>query len=574
MQFTMAVRTRKHKKRGHREVFRKTNRGVTYVRVSTEDQVAGTSLDDQDRQCAALFQKEGIELVRGFRDEGASAKTADRARLVEALDFALDKRNRIDVFLVWKVDRLARNTEDHFAIRRLLRNGGIDLRSVTEPIGDDPSSKLFEVMIAGFAEFDNSIRRIRCVNGMRARIRSGIWPFRAPPGYRNRSLARRDIKKIDPDPVDPAVFSILQAALKGFARGAMTQSEMAKHLVEADFEALAGAKPTLQFVDRLLTSYVTFYAGWLRDAFGDEVEFHRGRHEPMITEAEMQAIEAIRAGGPRVALPHARVTSEFPLKGLLRCEACGHTLTAGRSRGRHAFYSYYHCFNRAEAHQRPNFAKHDVESQFEEFLQSLNPRPAVLRALNEAIVTCWSEVQATTAEVARNQATTLADLAARRAKILEMAETGVYDAALARERLTMIDREISEKGVPLPDSDLVSFDPATTTAEAATVIERITREWFQLDSDIRGRFEKIAFPGGISFSKERGFLNRQPSCIFGVNWPDVASDSGKVDLDGFSLNRLVSEFAQIVEIGALLEMPDMRRPTSPMSPASPMRLAA
>ena len=549
----MTIDTKKRSTRAKTAIAGKFKRAVTYVRVSTEDQVAGTSLDDQDRQCTALLEQEGIEFVQGFRDEGASAKTADRARLMEALDFALDKRNRIDVFLVWKVDRLARNTEDHFAIRRLLRSGGVDLRSATEPIGDDPSSKLFEVMVAGFAEFDNSIRRVRCVNGMRARIRNGIWPFRAPPGYRNRSLTRRDLKKTDPDPIDPVVFPILQAALKGYARGAMTQSEIVKRLVDANFETLAGVKATPQLVERLLSTYVRFYGGWLRDAFGDQVEYHRGRHDPMITEEEMLAIERLRAGGPRVAIVHARVRPEFPLKGLLRCKDCDHPLTSGRSRGRHAHYSYYHCFSRAFPHRRPSFRKEEVERRFMAFLQNLTPRPEVMAALCEAITQSWADREAAHEAAARALDEKLGNLAARRAKILELAESGAYSDAVVTERLAVIERAIAETDAARPATGGPSVDPAATAREAFNIVEKVSREWMELDGAIRDRFAKIAFPGGLAYSPDEGFLNRKPSCVFAVNAALARLDSPNVDLDGFSLNRLAGELGEIVDLGLFIE---------------------
>ena len=200
---------------------RTPKKAIVYIRVSSDDQVEGTSLADQERQCIAALKAQGFEFAGTFRDEGATAKTADRAALIEAIDFARAKRNGVCVFMVWKVDRFARNTEDHFAIRRLLRSAGVELRSATEPIGDDPNAKLFETIVAGFAEFDNSIRRLRCCNGMRARIRSGIWPFKAPVGYQNRRLGRQDLKKTDPDPIDPVVFPILQRMLQGYARRAV-----------------------------------------------------------------------------------------------------------------------------------------------------------------------------------------------------------------------------------------------------------------------------------------------------------------------------------------------------------------
>ena len=105
-------------------------RAIVYIRVSDDGQVKGTSLDDQERQCTALLHAEGIEVVRTFRDEGETAKNADRQALMDAVSFACAKTNRISMFMVWKVDRFARNTQDHFTSRGLLNSAGVRLSSL------------------------------------------------------------------------------------------------------------------------------------------------------------------------------------------------------------------------------------------------------------------------------------------------------------------------------------------------------------------------------------------------------------------------------------------------------------
>ena len=49
-------------------------KGIIYVRVSSEEQVKGTSLDEQKRACRDYCKSNGIELVEVFCEEGESAK--------------------------------------------------------------------------------------------------------------------------------------------------------------------------------------------------------------------------------------------------------------------------------------------------------------------------------------------------------------------------------------------------------------------------------------------------------------------------------------------------------------------
>lgn len=66
--------------------------------------------------------------------------------------------------MVYKVDRFARNTEDHFAVRRILLSHGTSLHSVTEPIGNRPAEKFIETVLAGASEYDSDAPSIADLN--------------------------------------------------------------------------------------------------------------------------------------------------------------------------------------------------------------------------------------------------------------------------------------------------------------------------------------------------------------------------------------------------------------------------
>ena len=78
---------------------------VIYVRVSTQRQVSqGASLETQERDCRAHCARNGWHVVRLFREEGESAKSADRPQLQELLTFCRS-RPRPDYVVVHHVDR-------------------------------------------------------------------------------------------------------------------------------------------------------------------------------------------------------------------------------------------------------------------------------------------------------------------------------------------------------------------------------------------------------------------------------------------------------------------------------------
>ncbi len=85
------------------------SKAVIYCRVSSVEQVDGTSLESQERMCREFAKREGIEVSEVFIDKGESAKTADRTEFLKAISFCSLKKNKVTDFIVYKLDRFARN---------------------------------------------------------------------------------------------------------------------------------------------------------------------------------------------------------------------------------------------------------------------------------------------------------------------------------------------------------------------------------------------------------------------------------------------------------------------------------
>src|SRR5207253_11362475 len=139
------------------------------------------------------------------------AKFVDRTKLLQLVDFCKDRRKQIEALLVWKIDRLSRNVADHFSLKAMLLKSGVNVVSVTEPIDSKPEGKLLETILAGFAQFDNDVRAMRTVQGMRKKLHDGLFPWNAPLGYRT---VTRGEKKTLPDEAVQPLFGLLQKAWK------------------------------------------------------------------------------------------------------------------------------------------------------------------------------------------------------------------------------------------------------------------------------------------------------------------------------------------------------------------------
>ena len=61
--------------------------GIIYCRVSSKEQIEGTSLETQEQACRECARSKNIKILKIFVERGESAKFADRTQLLELIDF-------------------------------------------------------------------------------------------------------------------------------------------------------------------------------------------------------------------------------------------------------------------------------------------------------------------------------------------------------------------------------------------------------------------------------------------------------------------------------------------------------
>lgn len=155
---------------------------VIYCRVSTREQVNNLSLDTQEQRCREWCGKQGYVVRRVFREEGESAKTAERPVLRELLEYCERNLPSVQYLVVYALDRFSRNTGDYFQLRERMLDVGVRLRSATQPMDESSSGVLLEGMGALYGHYDNAKRRENTLIGMQARIDSQGMALHGSPG--------------------------------------------------------------------------------------------------------------------------------------------------------------------------------------------------------------------------------------------------------------------------------------------------------------------------------------------------------------------------------------------------------
>ena len=179
---------------------------IIYLRVSTKEQAQkglseeGYSIPAQREACLKFIKDKGWNLLDEYVDRGESARSAHRPQLQEMLS-RIKKDKTINVVVVHKIDRLARNLEDHVAIKAILKRQGVSLVSVVENIEDTASGRLIEGIHALMAEFYSANLGMETKKGMIQKAKQGGWPEMAPIGYKNaqESVAGRLVRTIEVD---------------------------------------------------------------------------------------------------------------------------------------------------------------------------------------------------------------------------------------------------------------------------------------------------------------------------------------------------------------------------------------
>src|SRR5256884_5236870 len=158
----------------------KLARCAIYTRKSTEYnlELAFNSLDAQREACEAYIKSqahEGWRLIPGRYDDGAfSGASLDRPALQQLL--ADVQASKIDIVLVYKVDRLTRSLADFAKLIELFDARGVSFVSVTESFNSSFSmGRLTLNALLSFAQFERELIGERVRDKIAASKRKGLW---------------------------------------------------------------------------------------------------------------------------------------------------------------------------------------------------------------------------------------------------------------------------------------------------------------------------------------------------------------------------------------------------------------
>jgi site-specific DNA recombinase len=294
-----------------------------YIRVSTIKQgEKGSSLTEQRDAILVYAAKNKLSVCEFFEEQQTAAKLG-RATFRKMLNRL--KRGGADGLIMHKVDRGARNLADWAEIAAL-KDIGIDVHFAHEAIdlnsrGGRLSADIQAVVASDF------IRNLRdeVKKGLYGRLKQGMYPFQAPPGYQN--TGKGQLKSIH-DVQGP----LMREAFEKYAGGEFGLHGLTSHMNSRGLRNSAGNPFCMSGLAVTLAN--PFYYGLLLVKGQSFV----GKHTPLISKSLFDQCRA-RAEGRLVSKTRVWGKAEYRWRGLLSCITCKRHLYAETQKG----HVYYRC---------------------------------------------------------------------------------------------------------------------------------------------------------------------------------------------------------------------------------------
>lgn len=353
-----------------------TKYALGYVRVSTGKQDE-LSPDSQAKLLKDYAKSHGYVVSKIFFELGISGRKADkRPEFQKMIGLAKSSDHPADAILVWKFSRFARNQEESIVYKSLLKKKhNVDVISISEPLVDGPFGSLIERIIEWMDEYYSVRLSGEVTRGMREKAERGGYQARPPLGY-------KIVTHKEPPVIVPEEAEIVKLIFKKYANENLGIFEIARLLNMHNFKTSHGKEFERRSIEYILQNPT--YCGMIRwNRTINESNEIRPESEWIVTDGEHPAIISKelfdkaqerykREYRPRGARPVS--TYKHWLSGVVKCPACGRTMTANTIRNNTRVYSHFRCYGYTKGKCMANNS-----------ISSIKLEPAVLESIKTVL---------------------------------------------------------------------------------------------------------------------------------------------------------------------------------------------
>lgn len=329
----------------------KQKRVGIYVRVSTEMQsTEGYSIDGQINQIREYCQFHHFEVTDIYADRGISGKSMNRPELQRMLKDA--NEGHIDCVMVYKTNRLARNTSDLLKIVEDLHKQNVEFFSLSERMEVNTSSgKLMLQILASFSEFERNNIVENVFMGQTRRAQEGYYQGNLPLGYDKIPDSKHELM------INQHEANIVKYIFESYAKG-HGYRRIANALNYKGYVTKKGKPFSIGSVTYILSN--PFYVGKIqfakykdwnekrRKGLNDHPVIANGKHSPIISQELWDKVQARKKQVSKKPQVHGKGTNI--LTGLISCPKCSASMSASTTTntlkdGTKKRIRYYSCSN-------------------------------------------------------------------------------------------------------------------------------------------------------------------------------------------------------------------------------------
>lgn len=316
---------------------------AVYLRISSEMQKDGFSLEAQMRDCKKYIESVGFHLSEEniFIDEAFTAKNENRPSFTKLMVSA--HMGRFSLIVIHKSDRLERNLENQINTIKDLMRIGVTVYSCYEH--REISNDIYCQMMGMFNEhyINNLSDEVR--KGKHAKAKAGYFiGSKVPFGYRRWQSIEDGADKRDLFIVKEQANAV-RKIFEMYLTGRYSIADLAKYLNDQGFTNYRN-RPFCEDTVRSMLENIT-YCGYVvyNNKVTKEVELYpsQGHHQPIISldlYNQMRSYRAQKADRyTRQVSNGEKMKNHYLVQALVCCAECGYRLHVGdRPDGSYTYY--------------------------------------------------------------------------------------------------------------------------------------------------------------------------------------------------------------------------------------------
>lgn len=455
---------------------------VALARVSSREQEReGFSLEIQEDGLKREADKRGGTIIRLFKIAETASKADERKTFRELLAYVKKHAAKLDGLMVYKVDRVARNLFDFVEVERLESEYHVPFICVSQPTENTPAGRMMRRTLANMATFYAEQMAVDISQGINRRVKEGLFPGKAPYGYRNvRSNGRRVVE------VDPQAAANVRRIFHLYAYENQTLEGVVVRLKE---EGAVYRTSTPHF-NRTSVHNVLNDRSYIGDVKYRDA-WYPGKQKALIDRATWNRVQALLGTGNNQS--HTMTYAA----GLITCGHCGHQVTGEiktkKTKTGERFYSYYFCTHyRTPDHPRTRVTEAELDQQILSLFDTLRIEDEEIRDWFRTIIALQTENSQAESTAQRDELQRQASLlVAQQDRLLNLHLAAEIDQqAFAAKQTELRDRLGSIK-LQLDAVDRTHDETAELAVKVFELSQTLHEQWLTADYAAKRRILEI-----------------------------------------------------------------------------------